>query len=681
MTSKIKSKMKTQQNRIKRNACPHTSKDIEQLVCKANETMFITVSKIDELKIPLFGSSLYSAGDHSCVFHNADSIIASTVADRIVSKFERPCRDTQRQLWRECSEDWQQFERGHIEKYAFGNLDSAARATVYRSRAIVKKWLFDVPARHKNVWQHLEDAPIAFGPGESFNSCKGDVSTFSKLRNTRNWTVTLELSEPASKFIAVNRGLRECLKPFFAQKRVQRRLLSRKIGRRVKVIHQDSLHRPLNKGVDCYAVRVLNEFFYEYPLDHKNCRVKRGSAGTSVYKNRKKRRFINKECLINSVMQKMLGWSIRQCLKQIGIDLDLGQAQHRALIANSNYSTIDESNASESIVHSTLQEIIGNKRFNKIIDSTRSDSMLLETFFSEESSVKQWFPVKKTSAMGNGYTFELLTLVLASVSRQFDKTSKVYGDDIVCTNESVQNIVNAITSIGFIVNEKKSFIKTPLRESCGGFYLENRGYITCFDIKWMRDIADVILVANKLRRIIEWNLNWNHKLKGLLIETYDQLKTLIPRNYVGPVSSFKDVPVWLELENYARVCRKSDIANALYRKHSKLLEDLASLYQLDPRSLQVVQLRDKVNPVRVNIQDNVRSNALLYSYVLIGKRSIMYYRRPDDIVYRNVNVIISPCGNAIRVGTARRIVSKWYDHLSLILACFLQANRIGKVSI
>ena len=58
----------------------------------------------------------------------------------------------------------------------------------------------------------------------------------------------------------------------------------------------------------------------------------------------------------------MIGWSIRQCLlHNAKIDLDDGQHYHRYLISK-GVSTLDESNASDSIVHAYLKEVLSFDR-------------------------------------------------------------------------------------------------------------------------------------------------------------------------------------------------------------------------------------------------------------------------------------------------------------------------------
>lgn len=49
----------------------------------------------------------------------------------------------------------------------------------------------------------------------------------------------------------------------------------------------------------------------------------------------------------------------------------------------------------------------------------------------------------------------------------------VYGDDICVDGKLTQKVVHILTSLGFVVNQTKSFVGSQsFRESCGGFYLE-----------------------------------------------------------------------------------------------------------------------------------------------------------------------------------------------------------------
>ena len=79
--------------------------------------------------------------------------------------------------------------------------------------------------------------------------------------------------------------------------------------------------------------------------------------------------------------------------------------------------------------------------------------------------------------MGNGYTFELETLifyaagVVALKRNSLPVTRRnltVYGDDIIVNDRAVPELYRILSNLGFTVNKAKSFIDGAFRESCGG---------------------------------------------------------------------------------------------------------------------------------------------------------------------------------------------------------------------
>lgn len=84
------------------------------------------------------------------------------------------------------------------------------------------------------------------------------------------------------------------------------------------------------------------------------------------------------------------------------------------------------------------------------------------------------------STMGNGYTFPLQTVIFSAVVlaclqwRGIPSTSvcaselwSVFGDDIICPSACADDVVSILHLLGFKVNQDKSFVKGPFRESCG----------------------------------------------------------------------------------------------------------------------------------------------------------------------------------------------------------------------
>jgi hypothetical protein len=86
----------------------------------------------------------------------------------------------------------------------------------------------------------------------------------------------------------------------------------------------------------------------------------------------------------------------------------------------------------------------------------------------------RWQKLEKFSAMGNGFTFELETLLFLALTCALDPalkpglTALVYGDDILVPTGHARDVISCLKFFGFRTNEQKTFLDGPFRESCGG---------------------------------------------------------------------------------------------------------------------------------------------------------------------------------------------------------------------
>jgi hypothetical protein len=77
--------------------------------------------------------------------------------------------------------------------------------------------------------------------------------------------------------------------------------------------------------------------------------------------------------------------------------------------------------------------------------------------------------------MGNGATFELESLIFYSLlwsvcCQDEERTISVYGDDLICPSDCYDEVLDALSLLGFVPNDEKSFGSGPFRESCGKDY-------------------------------------------------------------------------------------------------------------------------------------------------------------------------------------------------------------------
>lgn len=186
----------------------------------------------------------------------------------------------------------------------------------------------------------------------------------------------------------------------------------------------------------------------------------RGNSVTFVPKSAKTDRPIAVEPRWNIFMQKGVGSYIRRRLKHFGVNLDF-QGLNQALAIYSSrtgkYATIDLASASDTVSKEVVLALLPEPWLT-ILSALRSPEYTLD-------GVTRRY--HKWSSMGNGYTFELESLLFWALCSSVNEDVAVYGDDLIVPTESFDLIVRVLEVCGFTVNTEKSFSSGPFRESCG----------------------------------------------------------------------------------------------------------------------------------------------------------------------------------------------------------------------
>lgn len=203
---------------------------------------------------------------------------------------------------------------------------------------------------------------------------------------------------------------------------------------------------------------------------HRTIKVVPGSL-EFVAKNFKTNRAIVIGPSLTGMYQRSVGSLMKQRLLIHGIDLFSGQEKQRerARLASltGGDATIDLKAASDSVAYRLVLELLPIDWF-ELLDSLRDDRV---TYQGET------ILLEKFSSMGNGYTFELESLIFYSlvygISQHFNipfhrSTCGVYGDDIIVPTDLAYKVIEYFPVFGFTVNKEKSFLTGPFRESCGG---------------------------------------------------------------------------------------------------------------------------------------------------------------------------------------------------------------------
>lgn len=178
------------------------------------------------------------------------------------------------------------------------------------------------------------------------------------------------------------------------------------------------------------------------------------------------------EPLLNTFVQRGIGRVIKRRLLHAGINLyDQSINRERARISSitGEYATLDLSSASDLISTRLVFELLPPEWF-ELLSSWRTSRVCYKKKQLE-------FNLEKFSSMGNGYTFELESLIFYSVCHvaceELGITSdvSVYGDDLIVPIQAYPLVCEMLDVFGFSVNTGKSFATGHFRESCGGDYL------------------------------------------------------------------------------------------------------------------------------------------------------------------------------------------------------------------
>lgn len=207
----------------------------------------------------------------------------------------------------------------------------------------------------------------------------------------------------------------------------------------------------------------------EYPNRSDPKRVP-GNRFTSVRKTAKTHRGICVEPSLNVFYQLAVGSEIRWRLKvRADIDLNHGQPRQRTLarsasLGASELATIDLSSASDTVSYYLVKAVLPADWF-QLLESLRSPFTMMGD---------RRVHLQKFSSMGNGFTFELETLIFWAIARECassdDDTVSVYGDDIIVESKNAEVTLEWLKLLGFTPNLEKTFTSGPFRESCGGDY-------------------------------------------------------------------------------------------------------------------------------------------------------------------------------------------------------------------
>ena len=248
-------------------------------------------------------------------------------------------------------------------------------------------------------------------------------------------------------------------------------------------------------------IRRTSYLYDAYHSGELKIQVVRGNRMSTVPKTTEKDRVICMEPELNMALQKALGCTLRRVYRKItGRDLNDTQEFHKSIVRDGLIehrghvympATIDLSAASDSISMLLCKEVLPPWIYD-LVCSTRSPEFV---------SDNEWHLWNIVSSMGNGFTFELLSVItLLACEISGAKFYSTYGDDIICDADSAASVMSTLKHLGFTINESKTCVGIPQLESCGAFSFDGKD-IPRYEFTWMENDHDVIVTLNKLFRL------------------------------------------------------------------------------------------------------------------------------------------------------------------------------------
>jgi len=267
-----------------------------------------------------------------------------------------------------------------------------------------------------------------------------------------------------------------------------------------KITSRPGMTSDLNPYVHMISGSAWFRYGVSYRSRQDHIEIVRGNRFTTVPKDSLKDRGICIEPSCNIFLQLAVGDVLKARCKRAGVNLLYAQDTHRQWAQRASqdgmHATIDLSAASDTVAKKLVEFLLPPDWFG-LLNDLRSPM----TFFEG-----RWTRLEKFSSMGNGYTFELETLIFASIAYAmgagvFGQDFSVYGDDIIVPDLVASDVVAMLYYCGFETNSNKTFLSGKFRESCGGDYFDGV-LVRGFNLdEPPSQPSDWITLANGLRRL------------------------------------------------------------------------------------------------------------------------------------------------------------------------------------
>lgn len=310
-------------------------------------------------------------------------------------------------------------------------------------------------------------------------------------------------------------------------------------GDQVSASHKFDVECQVTKDAH-YLFQTLLEKAYPNWSMFSNVEFVTGNKVVTVPKNAKIDRTIAIEPGLNIWIQLGIGKVIRKRLRKAGYDLNTDAVNKRLCREGSRtglIATLDFKAASDTISTRVVEDLLPSKWY-EILNDARSH-------YYRDPCGSDTFRYHKFSTMGNGFTFELESLIFIAVGLATceilgcdSNSTAIFGDDLVLPVGAVSLSMEVFSYLGFTVNSQKSFSSGNFRESCGSYYFNGMDVKPFFLKKSLRFAKDLFRFANAINLLAStWGepLGRDSRFYRLWQSTVDALPKEL--RLFGPASS------------------------------------------------------------------------------------------------------------------------------------------------
>jgi len=274
---------------------------------------------------------------------------------------------------------------------------------------------------------------------------------------------------------------------------------------------------------------------FDFSKSSLGLNIVQGDRVTTVPKSAKTDRVIAIQPTMNLIVQKGIGGMIRTRLKRVGIDLN-SQERNQALAKRGSLdgtlATIDLKAASDTIASSLIDLLVPDD-WRSAMNICRCDQTLWT-----DGTLKRY---QKFSTMGNGFTFELESLIfwalsesVATINGGKARDVSVYGDDIIVPTDCASEVIRCLSYVGFETNTEKTFLFGPFRESCGKHFFRGSDVTPIYIRKDVGTLERKLWLANSIRALAYRKVGAEYGCCDELLMAWDSVRSSLPKKYQRP---------------------------------------------------------------------------------------------------------------------------------------------------